>query len=32
MADLMAHKETDLAERKAAVDDLAAEAQKLGLY
>lgn len=32
MADLMAYKETDLAERKATVDELAAEAQKLGLY
>jgi excisionase family DNA binding protein len=31
MADLMAYKEADLAERKAAVDELAAEAQKLGL-
>lgn len=32
MADLMVYKETDLADRKAAVDELAAEAQKLGLY
>src|SRR5688572_29600770 len=32
MADLMAYKEADLAERKAAIDELAAEAQRLGLY
>ena len=32
MADLVMYKEADLAARKTAVDELAAEAQKLGLY